>query len=305
MIRFAAIGCGRVLERIHLPAALDHADVEVVGLCDADIGRAEAVRGDLDLVVGTDPERLLADVRPDVVSICTPNAAHEAGVAVAVAAGARVLCEKPLAATVDGARRVAALGEGSSLVGVNLPYRFDPLVERLAGELPDGPVDIRVVLATPGLRLWRPVSRWYDDPLLAGAGVALDLGVHAVDLLDVLVGPLVGEAVDGDPVGERCTLRLGHDRGSATVELDRASRRIEVVVEASAPGGTARLDLRSGTLERDGMEVATGMPPPAGVAVTSFLDVAAGRGGRVVPFATALRHQVAIEACLDGVVEVA
>ncbi|GKQ38783.1 Gfo/Idh/MocA family protein, partial [Streptomyces sp. A012304] len=138
-VRFAAVGCGRVFERYHLPCVDARDTMELVGLVDTDVERARALVADRPPVwTGTSVDRLIEETRPDVISVCTPNAAHAEPVLAALDAGVGVLCEKPLAATVEEARRMADHPAAEKLLGVNMPFRFHPLLEAFADAVRPG-----------------------------------------------------------------------------------------------------------------------------------------------------------------------
>ncbi|QZZ25223.1 Gfo/Idh/MocA family protein [Streptomyces sp. ST1015] len=155
-IRYAAVGCGRVFQRYHLPCADERDAMELVGLADADAERARSLTADRPQVwTGTSVERLIEETRPDLISVCTPNDAHAEPVLAALDAGVAVLCEKPLAATVEEARRMAAHPAAEKLLGVNMPFRFHPLLEAFADAARPGAQRVDVSFATPGNRVWR------------------------------------------------------------------------------------------------------------------------------------------------------
>src|SRR5207237_905427 len=90
------------------------AGVEVAAICDNDIGKAQALAGRFDVKETFDDiEEVLRYTHPHVVTICTPNHLHEIHVVRSVAAGAHVLCERPLALSVAGVAPVATSGSCS------------------------------------------------------------------------------------------------------------------------------------------------------------------------------------------------
>lgn len=93
------IGCGQIA-REHLSALSKLEGVDVVAVCDLSPARAESTAERF--AVGTwynDYKKMLADVRPDLVHITTPPAAHFQIARSCLAAGLNVLCEKPI--TID------------------------------------------------------------------------------------------------------------------------------------------------------------------------------------------------------------
>lgn len=83
---------------------------ELVGLCDLDKKRVDKVASNYPWAkTFTDYAEMLREVKPDIVAVCTPVASHAVLVKGALEAGAHVLCEKPLAASVAEAEELVTL----------------------------------------------------------------------------------------------------------------------------------------------------------------------------------------------------
>lgn len=127
--------------------------------------------------------------KPDAVVIAAENSRHRALVERAAAAGAQVLCEKPLATTVEDA---VAMREACERAGVMLmvayPVRFAPAVRDAIAELRSG--RLGRILGVTGINNGKlPQDRaWFTDPELAGGGALVDHVVHCADILDELLG---------------------------------------------------------------------------------------------------------------------
>lgn len=125
--------------------------------------------------------------QPDVVVICAENAFHRDLVEDAAAAGAQVLCEKPLATSVADAE---AMVEACDRAGVSLmvahPVRYSTAFAELKEAYTAGVFGELVgVTGTNNGRLPRGRA-WFGDPELAGGGSLADHTVHVADLLDDL-----------------------------------------------------------------------------------------------------------------------
>jgi 1,5-anhydro-D-fructose reductase (1,5-anhydro-D-mannitol-forming) len=139
---------------------------------------------------------LIADPDIDVVYISTTNEWHEGQTIAAAAAGKHVLCEKPLAMTLDGAKRmVAACGAAGVVMGTNHHLRnaathraIRELVQTGAIGQPHAARVFHAVFLPPHLQGWR-----IDRPE-SGAGVIFDITVHDADALRFALGDEV-EAV--------------------------------------------------------------------------------------------------------------
>ncbi|MBT4501247.1 MAG: Gfo/Idh/MocA family oxidoreductase, partial [Gemmatimonadetes bacterium] len=112
-IRVAIIGAGMIANAGHIPAWKNLVeDVELVGVFNRSIERARnsAERHGIPHAFD-DCVEMLAEVKPDVVSVCTPNVSHREYAVAALEAGAHVFCEKPVAATYADAAEMFAVAE--------------------------------------------------------------------------------------------------------------------------------------------------------------------------------------------------
>lgn len=97
--RVAVIGTGMIANAAHIPAwkSLSE-DVEVVGVADNRPVAAQETAARYQIpCFYSDPQKMLDELHPDIVSVCTPNVYHKLWTIAALKAGANVLCEKPLA----------------------------------------------------------------------------------------------------------------------------------------------------------------------------------------------------------------
>lgn len=105
------------------------AGAEVTALSDVNLDSARAVQSDLcpDAQVFETGRDLIASDTVDAVLVCSWGATHEEYVLAAIAAGKPVFCEKPLATTAEGAKRIvdAEVAHGSRLVQVGFMRRYD------------------------------------------------------------------------------------------------------------------------------------------------------------------------------------
>jgi 1,5-anhydro-D-fructose reductase (1,5-anhydro-D-mannitol-forming) len=127
--------------------------------------------------------------KPDAVVIAAENSRHRDLVERAAHAGAHVLCEKPLATTVDDAVAMQrACDEAGVILMVAYPVRFSPTVRDALAELRAG--RLGRILSVTGVNNGKlPGDRaWFTDPELAGGGALVDHVVHCADLLDELLG---------------------------------------------------------------------------------------------------------------------
>jgi predicted dehydrogenase len=121
--RVAIVGLGKAGRTIHLPALRKAKGVEIVGGYDA-AGGGEGVG----VPAFGSVEALLAEARPDLVVVATPPSSHVELTRQALIAGCHVLCEKPVAETLEGADEIVALAarQGRHVV-VNSEFPFMPI----------------------------------------------------------------------------------------------------------------------------------------------------------------------------------
>ena len=294
-LRYGVVGAGRVFQRFHLPCVRDRPELTLAAVCDVDVGRAGAMLGDRaeGVLVTSDLDEFFAVGRLDVVAVCTPNDAHTEPMLRALASGAAVLCEKPVAADIEEARAIARAA-AKRRAGVNLPYRFHELIPAFRAAIPDGSCQIDVRFSTAGQRLWRPATAWYGDVARAGGGALLDLGPHVLDLLITLFGrpELVGCRLDRPGVEERAVVELAFAAGPATLHIDRASSRFGLSVEVRHGDAVAVLDLRRNEIRgAAGETIVARDTHPELAAIRRFLDAATGGDADVVCVDEAVRLQ--------------
>lgn len=126
----------------------------------------------------------LLEQRPDAVIICSETVFHRELVERAARAGAHILCEKPIATTLEDAR---IMQDACHTAGVNFmtafPMRFDITLQHTRQTLQEG--SLGAVLGIVGVNhSINPSSHdaWFADPILAGGGAVMDHTVHLTDL---------------------------------------------------------------------------------------------------------------------------
>ena len=158
---------------------------------------------------------LIAAADVDVVHICTPNATHAPLARQALEQGKAVVCEKPLATSVEDARAlVDAARAAQTVTAVPFVYRFHPLVREVRARIAAGEAGRVWLVHGSYLQDW--LSRgadtnWRMDPKLGGASRAFgDVGVHWCDLMEFATGQRIVRLCARSGSGLRGALR---DRG--------------------------------------------------------------------------------------------
>ncbi|QDP95382.1 Gfo/Idh/MocA family oxidoreductase [Microlunatus elymi] len=212
--RVAVIGAGGI-GRVHLNA-YQQAGADLVAVADLDAAAAEAAAASYDITGFDNAGTMLDQIRPDLVSICTPPARHAELAIEALTAGVAVLCEKPMACTVAECAAIeAAAYESGSLLSVGFCHRFQPEIEAMRAAIRSGRIGTvltyRNVFEGP---LDGVEARWFSQTELSGGGVLMDTCVHSVDLFRFLIGEI-------DQV-RAITATTASDRGPALAVEDSA-----------------------------------------------------------------------------------
>lgn len=188
--RIVIIGAGFITRVGHLPG-YSAAKANVVAICDMDRAPADALAAQYNIPnVYTGWREMIAVEKPDIVSVCVPNVAHREIVLAALDAGAHVLCEKPLATSVDEAKEMfaAASNAGRRLMAAQ-NWRWDANSRAIRRIVDTGDLgEIYYGEATALRRLGIPTWGVFHQKQYSHGGALLDVGVHMLDLAVWLMG---------------------------------------------------------------------------------------------------------------------
>ncbi len=185
--RVAVIGAGMIANAAHIPAWRDLKDeVEIVGVADVRPAAAQETAERYHIPRWyADPQAMLAELQPDIVSVCTPNVYHKPWTLAALRAGAHVLCEKPIATRLADAEEMyqTARAAGRTLyASQSLRYMNEFSTARefaAAGALGN------VYYCEINAIRRRGVPKWgfFHMAQHNAGGPLCDLGVHILDFL--------------------------------------------------------------------------------------------------------------------------
>ncbi|MEA9564654.1 MULTISPECIES: Gfo/Idh/MocA family oxidoreductase [unclassified Xanthomonas] len=188
----AIVGTG-MIGAVHRRAAL-LAGAEVRGIAASSPQRARDVAQSWGVPRAyRDIEEVVADPQVQVVHVCTPNHLHRAMAQAALQAGKHVICEKPLATTLQDAQALVALAASTGLVAtVPFVYRYHPVIREARARIAQGELGPLRLIHGSYLQDWLldPASNnWRVDPALGGASrVFADIGSHWCDLVEWVGG---------------------------------------------------------------------------------------------------------------------
>lgn len=330
MTRIAISGAGAIAERAHIPAFKSIPEVEIAAIQSRTREKADRIAALL-WPDGPRPrvydsfDAMLEREHPDAVGIFTPNYLHRAYALKAIAAGAHVLVEKPIAPTTADARlMVDAASRAGRVLMVAMQRRYGGIEHAIKDAIDSGaigaPQFIRARLSHGGPLGWAPGQNWFVSPAEAGGGAALDLGVHLAGLVRWLMGDIDSVVGRVDTLGKQIALEdtavmILHFRSGAmgVLEASWSSQpplsAIEIYSsEGRLMAGYPRLDIS--ILHADGSAVAgfsreeilarfdpNDMLAPFRALAQNFVDAIAGRAKPDPDGIDGMRAVEVIEAC--------
>jgi len=203
------IGLGNVAEP-HLDAYAMLDCVQLVGVTDPRLERCREVAERYRVPGFASCEALLAERRPDIVCILTPASTHRLLTAQCAATGVHVLCEKPIAVTLEDARAMADVCQAAKVqFFYGSSYRYLPAVQESKRLIDAGAIGavrtiVEQVLTGEGAEAYRPLSAaHYPQGGPGGGGYGLvDHGVHMLDIFPWLCRSAVSSVLGrGDRTG--------------------------------------------------------------------------------------------------------
>jgi len=132
--------------------------------------------------------KLCSDPDVDVVDVGLPNFLHRVASEIAAENGKHVICEKPLARSVDEAKAMLYAVERHGVIGCYAENQvFIPQITRAKEMIEAGAVG-KVFWIRSREAHFGPHSAWFWNPELAGGGVLMDMGCHSVEVARYLIG---------------------------------------------------------------------------------------------------------------------
>ena len=191
-LKVGVVGCGSIASYAHFPSYARMTDiVEIAAVADIVPERAQKAAEKYGVPHWyTSVEELLAN-EPDIdyIDCCTWTAAHAPVSIAAAKAGKHVLCEKPLAATLEqGLAIEKAVKEAGVTFMLAVCTRYGKQQDKFV-ELRDAGEFGEIYLAkTQYVRRRGVPGSWFTNKEIAGGGPVLDIGVHAIDRTWYLMG---------------------------------------------------------------------------------------------------------------------
>ena len=193
-IRVGIIGCGKIAQVRHIPEYVANPNVELYGFYDINQARTEELAKKYGGKAFASYEELLADSEIEAVSVCAANHAHAEISVAALKAGKHVLCEKPMAVTLEECEAmVAAAKESGKYLMIGQNQRLAKAHAKAKELIEQGAIGkvltFRTIFGHGGPETWSidPGSNvWFFDKTKAAMGAMADLGIHKTDLIQFL-----------------------------------------------------------------------------------------------------------------------
>lgn len=229
-------------------------EIKFAAIWDDDPKRGQSVSTQFGVPFVADMNKFLA-MDMDGVVITTENVKHRAMVERAAKAGKWILCEKPLAPTVEDAKAmVAACKKAKVGLGTAFPCRYSPPLIAVKDALASG--EFGTIYAAACTNNGQFPGGWFAQQALAGGGATMDHTVHVADVLRWLTGKeftkvycengnLLRHGIDTDDIGSLHLEMEGGIQISHIASWNRAKSFPtwgDVTLEIIAEKGVIRVD---------------------------------------------------------------
>lgn len=231
VVRWGVIGCGGIAARRTIPEFIRMvSNAELVSVMSRSLSRAREVARQLEITHYCHTEQELLAQKIDAVYIATPPNLHNHHTRLAAQAGKHVLCEKPIALTLDEVDRMEAACRAA---GVKFMLAFcmrNNVYNRKARELVKTGALGQIVMGRAQLTCWYPpmLGAWRQDLSVGGGGALIDMGTHCLDLLEWILGTKI---VEVGAFQDRRTHRYATDIEDSSTAIVRFSNGAHGIVD--------------------------------------------------------------------------
>jgi predicted dehydrogenase len=264
MLKVAVVGCGLIATRKYIPILQRlRSRVRLVGVCDLNEDILNQVAEQLSILNAyTSISDLLVEQHPDVVIVLTPPRTHADLVTTALASGAHVLVEKPMAVNVADCDKMndAAIQHNRKLCVMHSQL-FHPPLDQVRREITKGHygrfLGMRIFLATGRYNWISEPDHWAHK--LPG-GVVGETGPHAIYLSLAFLENVREVQVRSAKhypdytwlIGDDIRFDLIADNGISSVVLDYGSNQTTAELDIICSEQLLRVDLLSRTVVKHG-----------------------------------------------------
>lgn len=183
-ITLGILGIAHVHSETYIQCILRNPDARLVSIYDPDTSRLEAIHTKYNIPIHNTAQDVLA-LQPDLILICSENTNHLAMVRLAAQAGIDVICEKPLATSVEDLQEMLELEKQYNIrLMTAFPNRYIHAFEKLLQIHNAG--SFGRILGIKATNKGEMPGSWFIDKDLSGGGCIIDHTVHVADLLNHL-----------------------------------------------------------------------------------------------------------------------
>ena len=272
-VKWGVIGAGGIACRRTIPEGIMPAEnAELVAVMDVVPEVTKKVADEFKVKAHGTVEEILADSDIAAVYIASPAHMHPEQFVKCAEAGKHILCEKPLAHTLEQAEKMVEAARRSNIKATEgYMMKFHPLHRHARQRVTSGRLG-KVVSIRGQLSCWYPPipGAWRQNPAQGGGGSLMDMGTHIFDLMQyilderiVKVTALSGRLVHDYPVEDSCVVLCEFQDGCQgivesyfNVRDESCPRRLEIY-------GTEGSVLANGTIGQGGgtmKEIILGSP---------------------------------------------
>jgi UDP-N-acetyl-2-amino-2-deoxyglucuronate dehydrogenase len=241
---FGIIGCG-MISVWHAEAISQIPQARLVGVTDA----VPELRTGLAQKYGVNSyesiEKLLADPEIQIVSICTPSGLHAPLAIKTATAGKHVIVEKPMALNLKDADQMIKTCEKNRVkLGVISQLRFNATIQKVKRALDDQLLG-KVVLGDLYMKFRRnqeyyDKGNWRGTWAMDGGGALMNQGIHGVDLLRYLMGPVKSVSAHTRTLARKIEVE---DTAVAILEFQNGALGVIEATTSVYPGSSRRLEI--------------------------------------------------------------
>lgn len=190
-MKIGVIGAG-VIGGLRARSIRENPHTELAAVFDLDAATAAKAVAGTNAQAFTDLARFM-DAEMDAVVVSSPPAFHEEACVAAYARGRHVLCEKPLANSLEGAKRIVEAAQAADRVlAVGFNLRYYPFVREVREAIEGGKIGkldhLRIFGGHEGVPKFR--ADWQYKAPASGGGAMWDVGIHMTDVARHLMGEI-------------------------------------------------------------------------------------------------------------------
>ena len=241
---FAILGCG-VISNTHVKAIKSISNAQLLGVADVNYERAKSFADENQIKAYANYEEMLADKSIDIVCICTPSGHHAPNAIQALKSGKHVVVEKPMALNTQSANEITTVAnEVGKKVTVISQFRYSEDLIKIRQYVQEGRLG-KISLCSLTMKYYRAPeyyssSSWRGTLKFDGGGALINQGIHGVDMLDYLVGPIVD--VDGRIATIFHNIE-GEDTAVATFKTESGALGVIQASTCAYPGFDRRIEI--------------------------------------------------------------